>query len=392
MLEIFVLFLFILTLPGSLELALLIIGFFINRPKPILPVYCDKRIAVVIPAYNEEKQIAKTIESLKNNDPNCTLIVIADNCTDKTAEIALHHGVRVIKRENSVSVGKHFALNYAFSILLKENFDLFLIVDADCIAAPNLIQEVKNSFNSSVDVVQVEYRVDDASLDFKQRLLRISFNAFVYFRPLGRQGWHLSTGIFGTGFAVKKSVLENVKIPTNSIVEDTCFHLRLVEYGYFTNFNPKTYVKTALPKTMENISSQRSRWEGGRIRLFIEELPRAIKFLFKGNFRMIEPCLDLSLLPVSFHAILLIILLLIPIKWTQIYALTGLSLLVLYVLITMIICKARWRDYCALFLAPFYLLAKLLFISKLVKQFKKQPLWEKTPREEEENHNLKENL
>lgn len=388
--------LFLSILPGSLELLIVTLGSLLPRNRISQTFQFPQKLAVVIPAHNEEDHIQKTLESLKQNDSEFSVFVVADNCTDDTPEIARKYGATVLERRNDEFRGKHHALNYAFDILLKEKFDSFLIVDADCICASNLIHEIKTSLSTDLDAVQVKYAISETNINFKQRLLRIAFNAFVYLRPLGRQGWNLSAGVSGTGFAVKKYVLENVKIPSDTVVEDACFHLKLVQHGYFVDFNPNTYVLSDLPKSIKNISTQRSRWEGGRLKLLIDELPSCLKQVLRGNFKMIEPCLDLMLLPLSYHAILLILLLLIPVSWGKTIAFYGLLILAMHLFVSMILTKATWRDYGALLLSPLYLAAKLLFVFRIFDHFKSKPLWEKTSRENDQeksnSNNHKERL
>lgn len=370
-------FLTLTVIPGTLELLLVTLGAIFPTKKNGTSHQKKQKIIVIIPAHNEELHLQKTLDSLKQNQEPAEIVVIADNCEDKTAEIARKNHVRVIERTDKDHIGKHFALNYAFTILLKENFDLFLIVDADCVCAPNLIQEIQSSICKGVDGVQVRYELNNLQIDFKKRFLRIAYNAVTYLRPLGRQAWGLSTGILGSGFAVRREVVEQIKIPTNSVVEDACWHLQMVKASYVIGFNPFTSVTSEIPETIQNVSKQRERWEGGRLRMLVEELPDALKELFKGNWKMMEPCFDLMLLPLSYHAILLILLFLFPFGWAKVIALAGLFILIGHVLTSMIITRASWKDWAALFLAPFYLVAKLLFVFKL---FKSKPLWEKTSR------------
>lgn len=367
-------------LPGTFELFMLTVGALLPRRKKEFKTTNGLKLVVVIPAHNEEEHLQKTLDSLKQNEESFTIVVVADNCHDKTVEIAQNNHIRVIERVDENDLGKHYALNYAFSILLKEDFQIFLIVDADCICAPNLIQQVQQTIAEGADGVQVCYWLNDDHTDYKNRILRVAFNAVNYLRPLGRNNWGFSAGILGTGFALKRNIIEKIKIPIDSVVEDACWHLEIVNSGYFIGFNPNSHVTSEIPQSVKAISKQRSRWEGGRLKLLLDELPTVFQQLCQGRFRMFEPCLDLTLLPLSYHAILLFLLLVFPFGWTKILATIGLIILLFHVLTSLIITKASWRDWAALILSPFYLIAKLLFVVKLIKYLKSKPLWEKTSR------------
>src|SRR5262249_19752039 len=93
------------------------------------------RISVLIPAHNEELVLGATLESLNAQDyPGAfEIVVVADNCTDRTAAVALAGGALVLERTNLDERGKGHALNWGLARLLArpEPPDAFVIVDAD---------------------------------------------------------------------------------------------------------------------------------------------------------------------------------------------------------------------------------------------------------------------
>lgn len=83
----------------------------------------NHKYAVIISARNENTVIGNLLQSIQKQDYPRELIdvfVIADNCTDNTAEIALNCGAYVIRRKNSELVGKGFALDYGMNIIFRE--------------------------------------------------------------------------------------------------------------------------------------------------------------------------------------------------------------------------------------------------------------------------------
>ena len=162
LLEIFILS---LTLPGSIELfaltaAALCRNKTLLRHKTINPPVLP-RLAVVMPAHNEAGVIAACIENLQvaiGLSSGCELVVIADNCQDDTAEVAKAAGARVLIRHDDQNRGKGYALDYAFTKLLTENYDGFIVIDADSRVDAQLFTEFQLAFAQGIDALQCRYR------------------------------------------------------------------------------------------------------------------------------------------------------------------------------------------------------------------------------------------
>lgn len=282
---------------------------------------------------------------------------------------------RVLIRNEPTRLGKHHALEFAFDILLKEGFQRFLIVDADTLVHPDLIQGT-----SEADCVQAAYLLQIENPTLSNRLMAIAFTAFNKLRPLGRQYWGFSSGLFGNGFSLTADTLKAVPFSVDSIVEDAAYHLKLIEADKKVSFNPDTWVQAPPPHNKKGLTIQRARWEGGRLRLLFKEGPTLIKKLLQGQGRFIEPLLDLSTLPLGYHALLLLILLFLPITWMQIYAFFGLSVLLFHTLTAIHLRGQGWKDYVALLCTPAYLIWKLLSLPKIWRGAQKDQQWIRTQR------------
>jgi hypothetical protein len=94
------------------------------------------KVAVLIPAHNEQLLIGQTLQRLL---PQITavdrVLVVADNCTDKTALMARSHGVEVLERHDTQNRGKGFALAAGVAHLAADPPDVVIVFDADCDAA-----------------------------------------------------------------------------------------------------------------------------------------------------------------------------------------------------------------------------------------------------------------
>ena len=86
------------------------------------------------------------------------IVVVADNCTDATANLARGANARVLERSDSEQRGKGFALRFAFRILLGEGFDAVLVIDADSVVDSNFLLETVRQFRAGADGVQARYR------------------------------------------------------------------------------------------------------------------------------------------------------------------------------------------------------------------------------------------
>jgi len=374
-----------LTLPGTLELLLLTLA--AVTPKKILEV--DRaavasalpRLAVVMPAHNEASGIAACVANLQvglNKTTGCELIVVADNCQDDTAAIAMENGARVLVRRDDVKRGKGYALDYAFKTLLAENFDGFIVIDADSRVDENLVSDFQQVFAQGIDAVQCRYRIANPEASRRARLQYIAWLAFNELRLLGREKLGVSVGILGNGFALSRAVLEAVPYEAGSIAEDMEYHLRLVNAGFRMRFLNSVTVSSDAPNQDANAAVQRSRWEGGRFRLIIDHVPVLFMDVLRGQWRLLEPLAELLLLPLAYHVLLLLIAL--PIL--PYYALAALLLVAAHVLIAVRQGGGGIEDIKILAGVPFYILWKLTLMPKLWRSARNDAQWQRTGRED----------
>lgn len=375
----------LITLPGTLYLLFISISAFLPmRQNRVTQTICCK-LAVVIPAHNEQLLILRTLKSFEHQEGDFDLIVVADNCTDKTAEIALAQGARVLIRNEPDKRGKNYALDFAFSTLLQEKYDAFLIIDADTIVEDNLIEEVQKAFSRGAKAVQTRYEVLNAYDSWRTRLLRIAFLGFNYLRPKARQWWGLSAGIFGNGFGLMREVLIHVPFRLHSVAEDLSYHLQLVEAGYKVEFLSGTRVLGEMPSTRTGVLTQRLRWEGGRWQEMKAAVPKLVKLIYHGRYDLIEPLFELLLFPLSYHVVLLFVLLLLATSFLQIYAWISLGIVGFYVVVSLALGGASLADFAALAFAPFYILWKMIMIVPRFIMQKGPMKWIRTDRDNDKS-------
>ena len=253
-------------------LALLAVGARPPRGPAVAAADPPPRLAVLVPAHDEERGVADTIRPLlAQNYPRDALavIVIADNCTDDTARVAAGAGATVWQRDDPTARGKGPALAWALDRLRRElpDTEAVIVVDADCIATPTLGATVAEELaDPSVRAVQVRYEVSNADESPAAALRAAGFILKHVIRSRGRSRLGLSCGLFGSGMAFRLSLFDEVEWPS-SVTEDTELHLMLVERGVVVRFAERAAVASAMPTTARSAVEQQMRWETGNAQL-----------------------------------------------------------------------------------------------------------------------------
>jgi cellulose synthase/poly-beta-1,6-N-acetylglucosamine synthase-like glycosyltransferase len=374
------------SLPGTIELALITFAGMLparDRKSKDLAATITK-LAVIIPAHNEAAAIGRCVRSVAACVPpdsvEVQIVVVADNCTDATADLARDASARVLVRFDSTHRGKGFALKFAFDALLDEGVDMFVVVDADSVVDSNLLSEMVRLFRAGADGAQVRYGVLNPEASLRSRLMNVALMAFNVLRARGRERMGLSVGIFGNGFGLSRATLEAVPFDAHSLVEDLEYHLQLVRAGKKIAFAHRTRVRAEMPTGRRGASVQRARWEGGRLRMAIQNLPGLLREAISGKLQLLEPAFDLLLLPLAFHVTLLGLILLMPFDFARMYALFGLALVALHVVVGILVGGGDWRDFAALLSGPFYVAWKLAVLPKTLGSARKVTAWVRTER------------
>lgn len=373
------------TLPGTLELLLLSLGALVSRwrrwPRPVPAADCGW-IAVVVPAHNEEGTIAECLRSLRaaiEADGRASLVVVADLCSDATAAVSEALGARVLVRHDSQERGKGFALRHAWQQLQTEPVGALAVVDADSVVDRSFVCEIRKHLHGDADAVQVRNLVGNAGASVRTRLLALGLLAMNVLRPLGREQLGCSAGLFGNGFAVRRDALQQVPFSGHSITEDLDYHLRLVLAGRRVRFVDSTSVWSEMATTGREARGQRARWEGGRLNLVREWGPRLLRGIAAGRLRLVEPLLDLLLLPLAYHTALLSLLMVLPWAAGRVWGALGLAVLAFHVALAARL-GGRLRDLTVLAAVPAYLLWKLALLGRIIAAARPHAAWNRAAR------------
>jgi cellulose synthase/poly-beta-1,6-N-acetylglucosamine synthase-like glycosyltransferase len=227
----------------------------------------DGRVVILIPAHNEETGVARTVENLREDLPaRATLLVVADNCTDATAERAAEAGADVITRYDPDRRSKAFALEFGREHLLAKGVDdspdVVIVVDADCSVAPGTLSVLMQS------ALQFDAPVQAACLlkpSFDSPIVQVSNFAF-YVKNWVRQKGLARIGapavLNGTGMAIPWKLFEAAVLESTSLAEDLDLGIACTKAGSPPRFTGSGTVWSA-PASEQAAATQKARWESG---------------------------------------------------------------------------------------------------------------------------------
>ena len=276
----------VLTIYWLYQLIISLCSFIKIKDKPLVE---DKehRFMAIIPAHNEEKVIANLVESLKNQNYNKELYdiyVIADNCTDKTAQIAKKAGAIVYERFDEEHKTKGYALQWFLQQKIEEDapYDAFCIFDADNIVDVNFLTAMNKKLCQGEDVVQGYRDIKNPSDSWVSAGYAIFYWTMNRFYHLARYNIGLSPLINGTGFMVRFDVVKPEGWNTKTLTEDIEFSLKRIIQGKKLGWATDAIVFDEQPVGFKQSWSQRSRWTIGHIQC-LQEYTKPLAVAVKDN-------------------------------------------------------------------------------------------------------------
>lgn len=244
------------------------------KDKPIIENK-EHRFMAIIPAHNEAAVVTNLIESLKKQDYPKELYdiyVIADNCTDNTAEVAKKAGAIVCERFDESKKTKGFALQWFLAQKIEEDapYDAFCIFDADNIADKNFLKAMNKKLCQGENVVQGYRDIKNPTDNWITAGYAIFYWTMNRFYHLARYNLGLSPLLNGTGFMVRFDVIKPTGWDTKTLTEDIEFSLKNIIEGRKLGWATDAIVYDEQPTSFKQSWSQRSRWTVGHIQCMQE--------------------------------------------------------------------------------------------------------------------------
>ncbi|MBN9052833.1 MAG: glycosyltransferase [Rhizobiales bacterium] len=264
-------------------------------------------VAVVVPAHNEEDGISRTLSTiwpqLREDD---RLVVVADNCDDRTALLAREAGAEVIERHDAARRGKGYALDAGIAGLANAPPPVVILVDADCRVGPDAVDLLARQALASGRPVQARYLMTapaDASLG--QTVAAFAFLVKNRVRPLGLDALGLPCQLTGSGMAFPWELLRSAPLANAHLVEDMKLGLDLARAGHAPCFCDEALVTSRFPASEKGTRTQRQRWESGHLAMGRVALGALLETATYRNPAYLAMILDVIVPPLSLLCLLL---------------------------------------------------------------------------------------
>ncbi len=362
-----------------------------ERSKPVNPDLQRPRVAVLVPAHNEILGIQKTINTLTPQlQEGDQLMVIADNCSDGTAELSRQLGATVVERHNLELRGKGHALDFGRSCLAEAPPDVVMIIDADCEVHEGTVAEATSIAHDSQSPVQVtNLLAPPEKPSLKDQLSSFAFTVRTFIRPNGAARLGMPLTLHGTGMAFPWPLFSSLPLANSNLVEDMQLSLDLLVAGHSPKLCRTGRVTGVLPSQSGAAAQQRKRWEHGHLNTLVTQSPNLLKAAWQQKRpQLVAATLDLCVPPLALLVLLWAGLTSISLVWgwSQVQWLPAIVLIVQGILLLTSILMV-WAKYCreqlpltALLAVPLYVFWKVpIYLSFLVRP---QQSWIRTKREE----------
>lgn len=267
-----------------------------------------KKFAIFIPARNESEVIGNTVKSVFNQNYPKDLFdvyVIADNCTDNTAEIARQAGAIVLEHfdDNPKHKRVSYPIQYFFDYILKEKdiYDAFIRFDADNLVDPNYINEMNNALCSGAKLARGYNHAKNLTENVCSGISGLWYIRDCRFSCQARSNLGCTQIMVGSGMMIDANVIrEDGGWTAMGISEDAEFSMDQLFKG-----NKVKYVSTAIvyedqPTTLKDAYNRNVRMGKGLIKLFFTHGLKSLgKFFTKFDYAYLDMFFNFLFIPIA---------------------------------------------------------------------------------------------
>jgi exopolysaccharide biosynthesis WecB/TagA/CpsF family protein len=293
---------------GTYLLMLAVAGFLDRRsssaPASVTPDSAAPQLAIVVPARDAEALIGRCVASLRAQSyprDRFRVVVVADNCSDKTAAVARTAAAEVLERSNEEATGRGHALRWAMSQLLAEASppDAIVVVNADSIAHRDLLTHLGAALAAGADAAQAEYAILDGRASTRSRLAAAGFVLSHRVRQRGRASLGMPAFLDGSGMVLSRGLLTEMPWNAFSSVEDLEFSVNLRLAGFRPRYVPAAQVSGPVPGGYPGLRGQRRRPDDGRWHVVRSRLAPLLRPALRGDRRLVDAAIDLAVPPLG---------------------------------------------------------------------------------------------
>ena len=320
------------------------------------------RFLILVPAHNEELVIARCLEAIEADRRRRDLVlVVADRCTDATAEIATRFGAIVLERGPDSEPGRAAARQAGLERARSLEWDAVVMLDADSVVLPGFFAGCETALAGGADAVQARSESEPGStLATEAALLAFTLQGVTV--PRGRDRLGLSVRLRGTGMAIRRELVLAHRFGAPAS-EDLVFSLDLLLDGVRCRHVDSSRLRSEGVSRWDSFGGQKLRYEAGRMAAARTYVPK----LLRRSVRHRDPaCLEaawfLATPPFALAALSLLAAAgtaaLVSCWWLAAVFGAGLVTLALVLATGLIQAGAGARSWLALAAAPWYLVWK----------------------------------
>jgi Glycosyltransferase like family 2 len=320
------------------------------------------RFLVLIPAHNEEQVIAGGLAAIMaDRRGHDTVLVVADRCTDRTAEIARSLGASVLERGPDEPAGRAAARQAGLEHARDLDWDAVLMLDADSVIEPGFFAACQRAMGPGVQAVQARSESGHGRR-LAQEASLAAFTLQGITIPRGRDRLGVSVRLRGTGMAIRREVAlaHEFRAPAS---EDLFFTLDLLLDGVRCRHVDAARLRSQGAGSWGAFGGQKVRYEAGRMAAARSYVPRLLR---RARRHRDAACLEaawfLGSPPFAIGALSLLLaggLAAVAGSWAMAAVFgAGFAVLVVALITGLIQARAGLRTWLALSAAPWYLMWK----------------------------------
>ena len=320
------------------------------------------RFLVLVPAHDEEQMIASCLAAIEaDRRPRDRVLVVADRCTDATAEIARSFGADVLERDESEEPGRAAARQAGLEHARAFDWDAVVMLDADSVIEPGFFDACERGLSAGARAVQARSESGRGqSLAEQASLAAFTLQGLTV--PRGRDRLCSSVRLRGTGMAIRREIAltHRFRAPAS---EDLFFTLDLLLDGVRCRHVEGGRLRSQGASNWEAFGGQKLRYEAGRMAAARSYVPRLLRRAVRDrDAACLEAAWFLATPPFAIAALSLLAgaaLAAVAGAWGVVgVCAAGLLALALALITGLIQARAALRTWLALLAAPWYIIWK----------------------------------
>ncbi len=271
----------------SYQTLYVVLGLFFTKKFP--EAKKQHKYAVIISARNEERVIGQLLDSINKQDypkDKLTAFVVADNCSDNTADVARKYGAICYERNDSERCTKGYALQFLFENIKKDygtdSFEAYIMFDADNLLKRDFVKHMNDAFDSGEKIITSYRNTKNLGKNFISATYGLHWIRTSRFISRARSFLGVTTWVQGCGFLFSNEFVKDGWNYT-SLTEDRAFSIDAVVKGERVVYQNNAEFYDEQPSDIRITMRQRIRWAKGHLQAFAENWFVLIKGMFTAK-------------------------------------------------------------------------------------------------------------